>query len=79
MNATRLIQACQSDTAILTSTIRWFEEEEEKTIRRMALIDNEKELYRVQGEARAIRKLRDSLAKAARLKEDDKSRIRAVR
>lgn len=82
MKADRLIQVCQENTAVLTSTLRWFEDELRQVEAHVSREMEIPEIYRLQGEARAIRKLRDSLAKEARVKGevvDDKSRIRAVR
>ena len=76
MKADKLIRACQGDTAILTSTLGWIEEEEDKTIRRMVMVENHVEIYRLQGEARALRKLRDSLVKLTKGKDDKSGKIK---
>jgi hypothetical protein len=66
----RLKRACIEDTAVLTSALGWFDEELEKVQERCVLEIDIYEIKLLQGEARALRKLRDSLAKMARLKDD---------
>ena len=69
--ADRLIRSCQNDTGVLSSALGWFDEEIEKVQVRIALEDQKKEIYRLQGEARGLRKLRDNLARMARTKGED--------
>lgn len=78
MKIDRLVQACKLDTAVLTSTLGWLLEEIEKVQERSVSCETSlEEIYRLQGEARALRKLRDSLAQKTRMREkDDESAVR---
>jgi len=72
MKIDRLAMACKAETAVLTSAIGWFTEELEKVQERSVSTElSLEEIYRLQGEARAIRKLRDHLAKTTRMKNDE--------
>lgn len=78
----RLIRACTEDTGILTSTLGWFELERELVMSRLADEKELDEIYKLQGEARCIRRLRAMIAQMTKAKgqvDDEQSRVRAVR
>jgi hypothetical protein len=76
----RLIRACTEDTGILTSLIGWFDAERDKTLHRLADADD-KDIYRLQGEANCLRRLRSAIAQMTKEKGqvDEQPAIRRVR
>lgn len=53
----RFIRACVEDTGILTAVLAWLEAERSKVIERLADTVVNEEIYRLQGEARNLRRL----------------------
>jgi hypothetical protein len=64
----RLIRACVEDTGILTSLLGWFDDERGSVVNHLADEKEPEEMYRLQGEARCIRRLRAAIAQMTKAK-----------
>ena len=77
-----LIRACTADTSILRSTLAWFETERDSVLNQLADKKEQDEIYRLQGEARCLRRLGKLLPQWTTAKGqvvDEQPRVRAVR
>lgn len=63
-----LVRACTENTSVLTSTLGWFDSERELVMSRLADEKELDEIYKLQGEARCIRRLRAMIAQMTKAK-----------
>jgi len=70
MSPDKLIRAIQADVSMLTGINKWLDEERQKAMERLARAEGT-EVYRIQGEARAINTLKFELKRLARLRDGD--------
>jgi hypothetical protein len=70
MKADRLAAALRDDTALLTALVNWLRAELNEREEHAARADDLRDIYRWQGEARAIRQLTEKLQDMARLRKD---------
>jgi hypothetical protein len=68
MKIDRLLYACTQDTGVLISAREWLEEERNLVLERLMSAEDEMEIFRLQGEARALRRLATVLGQKARIK-----------
>lgn len=68
MKIDRLLYACTQDTGVLVSAREWLEEERNAVLERMINAEDEMEIFRLQGEARAMRRLANALSQKVRTK-----------
>ena len=76
------IRACVENTSVLTSFLRWLDSQRESARNSLETVSEQKDLYRLQGRAECLRKLRSDIAAMTRDKgqvEDEQQRIRRVR
>ncbi len=75
------IRACTENMSVQSSFFAWLDAEREKVIEHCANATVNEEIYRLQGEARCIRRLRSAIAAMTRMKGevDDEQRLRRVR
>ena len=64
----RLVQACRDDTSILTSILRWFDDERYVVLERLSKAEGN-EVLKFQGEARKLAELRKRLPDLVKLKD----------
>ena len=77
-----LIRACIENTAILTSILDWFDDERNSVVNHLADEKELEEVYRLQGEARCIRRLRLAIAQMTKAKGEiisEQPRVRSIR
>lgn len=65
MSIDRLVQACREDTAVLTSLRSWLDEEREKIKERLVHAPSADVAF-LQGEARVLSRLRNSVSEMVR-------------
>lgn len=79
---TRFIRACTDDTSVLTDFLRWIETQRMQAVEQCAKNTVDAEIYRLQGEARALKRIATLVAQMMRMKgeiEDDERRVRRIR
>jgi hypothetical protein len=78
VNSDRFVYACREDPTILPSLLSVVEKEVESSMARLAQENEEREIYRYQGEVRKMRAFEKHLKDVVKLK-DEQPRVRAVR
>ena len=56
-----LIRACTENTGVLVSLRQWFDSERDSVLRQLGDEEKPEKIYRLQGEARCLRKLREMI------------------
>lgn len=68
MTYDRLVQACRDDTSILTSLVRWLDEERTAVLERLSNAEGN-DIFKLQGEQRKITALKKKLFELVKLKD----------
>jgi hypothetical protein len=74
-----LIRACAENTGVLTATRRWLGSERETVLSHLGDAEELVEMYRLQGEARCLRRLSWAIAQMTREKGDVLSEQQPIR